>query len=249
MLNKLINNLIVESINDKYLFKAVFFAGGPGSGKSFILKSMFAGLPVVVCNSDLIFEKLLRKAALPLKIMTSNQETYEKQMQVRSIAKGLTTSRSLQWINGMLPLIIDGTGKDYEDISEKRNALEGVGYDTSMVFVNTSLEVALQRNEKRERSVPEENVRKHWVLVNNNLGKFQSLFGGGNFHIIDNSKEVSDKEMDDVLVKMTRLAMKIISSPLNNKVGSKIIDMLNQSGGLYVSDLEAHKEAVKKFKL
>ena len=37
-------DLLTEGVHDKGIFKAVFMAGGPGSGKSFIAKSLF-GIP------------------------------------------------------------------------------------------------------------------------------------------------------------------------------------------------------------
>ena len=55
-----------------------------------------------------------------------------------------------------------------------------------MVFVNTSLEVAQERNKQRERVLPDDLLEKSWSDVQNNLGKFQNLFGG-NFRIVDNT--------------------------------------------------------------
>ena len=45
-----------------------------------------------------------------------------------------------------------------------------------MIFVNTSLDVALERNKKRERSVPEYITTNHDKSVQSNIGKFQNLF-------------------------------------------------------------------------
>ena len=53
------------------------------------------------------------------------------------------------YIEGRLGLIIDGTGKDFEKITRRARNLEALGYDTHMIFVNTSLDVALQRNAER----------------------------------------------------------------------------------------------------
>jgi hypothetical protein len=55
-----------------------------------------------------------------------------------------------------------------------------------MVFVNTSLEVAQERNKNRERVLDDARLEKSWKDVQNNLGKFQNLFGG-NFRIVDNT--------------------------------------------------------------
>ena len=83
-------------------------------------------------------------------------------------------------------MIIDGTGHEYNKIEKLKKHAESLGYDTYMVFVNTSLEVAKERNLKRERVLPDNLLTKSWNDVQNNLGKFQNLFGG-NFKIVDNT--------------------------------------------------------------
>ena len=89
---------------------------------------------------------------------------------------------------GRLGLVIDGTGDDYSKIKKKREELVRLGYDTYMIYINTSLEVAQQRNAQRDRKLPEKMVEKIWKDVQKNLGRFQGLFKG-NFKIIDNSEK------------------------------------------------------------
>ena len=55
-----------------------------------------------------------------------------------------------------------------------------------MIFVNTNLETALDRNKKRARSLPDKMVKKMWKEVQDNIGAFQTLFGEKMF-VIDNS--------------------------------------------------------------
>ena len=64
--------------------------------------------------------------------------------------------------------------------------LQQLGYDSHMIFVNTSLDVALQRNEERPRKLPENIVVSSWNNVQKNIGKFQNLFRQ-NFIIVDNN--------------------------------------------------------------
>ena len=54
-----------------------------------------------------------------------------------------------------LGIIIDGTGKDIGKIGRQKKLLDQLGYETMMIFVNTSLEVAQQRNKERRRTLPE----------------------------------------------------------------------------------------------
>ena len=75
-------------------------------------------------------------------------------------------------------MIIDGTGHVYSKIQKNKKHTESLGYDTYMVFVNTSLEVNSQeRNKQRDRVLPDDLLEKSWKDVQNNLGKFQNLFG------------------------------------------------------------------------
>lgn len=228
---------IRESIHDKNLFKAVFLAGGTGSGKSFISSAMFEGMPVQFVNSDVGFEYLLKKEDLPFTLDKPNEQVYAKQMATRDTAKALTKTRWLQWIDGMLPLIIDGTGKDYEKIKAQKDILEYIGYDTSMVFVNTTLDVAMQRNKERERSVAPDVAKKNWELSHENIGKFQSMFGSEHFIIIDNSKPLTDEEIQELKISLTRQAMKLINTPLQSKIGRAVIAKINEKKGLYLHDI------------
>ena len=61
---------------------------------------------------------------------------------IRDVAKKTTKRLQQNYIDGRLGLIIDGTGKDYDKITNQARQLEALGYDTHMIFVNTSLDVA-----------------------------------------------------------------------------------------------------------
>ena len=239
---------ISESINDKNLFKAVFMAGGPGSGKSFVAKNMFgfdnfniSFSGAMLVNSDVLFETGLMKAGLPMDIDMSNAAVYAQQTAIRNHAKQLTKTKQSMWINSMLPLIIDGTGKDFDKIRKQSDALKAIGYDTSMVFVNTSLETSLQRNAMRARSVDPSLVKQMWSEVQNNMGKFQSYFGLDHFIIIDcdNSFERGSKEEADFKNQLYKVGMKLINAPLENKIGLANIEYLKSHGGKYLSDLNS----------
>ena len=43
---------LVEGVYDKNIFKAIFLAGGPGSGKSYVAKASTAGMGLKMVNSD-----------------------------------------------------------------------------------------------------------------------------------------------------------------------------------------------------
>ena len=58
---------IDEGVNDPAIFKAIFLAGGPGSGKSFIVgKTGLTSMGYKVVNSDDAFEVSLKKAGMTM---------------------------------------------------------------------------------------------------------------------------------------------------------------------------------------
>ena len=89
-------------------------------------------------------------------------------------------------------------------IAAEKKELEKIGYDCYMIFVNTTLEVALERNENRDRVLPKSIVQASHRDVNKNIGGFQGLFGSGNFMVVDNNQyktEAEAKKRFKMLVK------------------------------------------------
>ena len=190
---KTFQDFIQEGVNDPGIFKAFSTAGGPGSGKSHVARESGArdlnpyGLKVV--DSDPLFTKMLKDAG---KATTAKDIYSDEGQAIRDRAKGLIAKQKSTYIDGRLGLLIDGTGKDFNKIKKSSDKLRGIGYDTYMIFVNTSLDVALQRNEARPRSLDENEVKKMWNAVQKNMGKFQSYFGRSNFLLVDNNHAGED---------------------------------------------------------
>ena len=176
---------LMEGVNDPSIFKAVFLAGGPGSGKSFVVgKTALQALGFRLINSDDAFEKGLKKAGLT----TDPDDIASAQGQaVRAKAKALTGKIMTRALEGRMGIVIDGTGKDYAKIKKQVDLLRTLGYAVHMLFVNTDLDTALERNRMRPRSLADDLVTKMWKDVQKNIGKFQGLFRN-RMIVIDNSK-------------------------------------------------------------
>ena len=177
-----------EGLYDPNIFKAFFLAGGPGSGKSYVAKKSTGGTGLKTVNSDDAFEHLLTKAGLSLKMPPEETEPRDV---VRDRAKKVTASKQKNYLDGRLGLIIDGTGRDADKILSQKAKLEELGYDTYMIFVNTLLDVALQRNAERPRSLPEPIVVNRHKDVQANIGKFSNMFRAG-FIVVDNNNAGED---------------------------------------------------------
>lgn len=177
---------VEEGVNDPAIFKAVFLAGGPGSGKSFIVgKTGLQALGFKVVNSDDAFEKAMTKAGLE----TTPENIFSvKGQELRGAAKALTGVKQNMWLKGRLGLVIDGTGKDTDKLKKQAATLKKLGYDVAMIFVNTDLATAQARNLKRKRTLPADEVEKYWTTVQKNIGAFQTYFGKQKFTVVDNSE-------------------------------------------------------------
>ena len=206
---KKLNQILAEGVYDPGIFKAFFLAGGPGSGKTFVTSSAFAGTGLKVVNSDTLFERGLKKANLSLKMPENEAEFRDI---IRQRAKSTAGTILDTYMRGRLGLVIDATGRDKNIIQRQHAMLTNIGYDSYMIFVNTSLDVALQRNRNRPRSIPEYIVTNSWNGVQSNIGQFQRIFSPNKMLIIDNNR--SEKEL---VTQTLGQAAKFIRSQLRTK--------------------------------
>ena len=203
---KKLNQILAEGVYDPGIFKAFFLAGGPGSGKTFVTSSAFAGTGLKVVNSDTLFERGLKKANLSLKMPENEAEFRDI---IRQRAKSTAGTILDTYMRGRLGLVIDATGRDKNIIQRQHAMLTNIGYDSYMIFVNTSLDVALQRNRNRPRSIPEYIVTNSWNGVQSNIGQFQRIFSPNRMLIVDNNR--SEKELVTITLNT---AAKFIRSQL-----------------------------------
>ena len=198
------NKFLTEGVYDPHIFKAFFLAGGPGSGKSYVQRRLFAGTGMKVVNSDNFLTNSLKKAGQSLDLRSIEGGILDA---MRGRAKRQTGNQMDLHIQNRLGIVVDGTGRDYDRLADDFRHSYRVGYDNFMIFVNTSLDVALIRNEKRARKVAEPVVIKNWKGVQANIGKFQRLFGGGNFVVVDNNRD-NDNETNTAVFKEVRRLMR-----------------------------------------
>ena len=199
-----------EGLQDPNIFEAFFLAGGPGSGKSFVVRKATGGTGLRVVNSDDIFEKYLLDAIGTLDIREIDPEQRDR---IRGRAKRVTAARQANYIEGRLGLIIDGTGKDFDKIKNQSTRLKQLGYDVHMIFVNTSLDTALAQNAKRPRKLPDSMVTQLWNDVQKNIGKFSQLFRR-NFIVVDNNMAG-----EDVFAQVFKQVMSLAKAKVQNPAG------------------------------
>ena len=208
---------IDEGVNDPAIFKAIFLAGGPGSGKTFIVgKTGLTSLGFRIVNSDTAFENALKKAGLE---MNPDNIFSIKGQGIRDRAKELTAKQQGLYIKGRLGLVIDGTGRDSEKILRQKKLLEGLGYSTAMILVNTDKETALKRNDARPRRLDPDVVGDMWDEVQRNLGEYQKKFKT-RLIIVDNSE---GKDYNKETLRAYRIMSKFAKAQPMNPIAKQWI--------------------------
>ena len=178
----------LEGPHDPYRYKAIFFDGSPGAGKTFVARKLagaFQGLKQV--NMDIWFKHLMTKKNLSWKMPPEEEPEREKQ---RQRSKELVAKQQQSYTDSGLGLLIDSTGRILGTTRRIKDELEDKGYKTTMIFVNTDLETALRRNKERERTLPDKLIHQNFEVIEQNLGRFQRLFN--NIHIINNSESAQN---------------------------------------------------------
>jgi cytidylate kinase len=195
-----------EGINDKYIGKCVFTAGAPASGKTTISRKLFSHLGFREVNIDKLLEFFAEIKGLDLK----NMHTWDQAIFDRS--EDLTFSSMEMFIKGRLPLLIDGTGRNYKKITQLATRLkEDYGYDAGLLFVNTSLQVSISRNAERKRSLTDmQYIKDAWKDSQSNLGIYQNFFGNNLFIVDNNSRSEAD------LTSVSKRIDKFIDTPTKN---------------------------------
>ena len=203
---------LAEGVYDRNIFKAFFLAGGPGSGKSWVSSRTLSGAGMKVINSDAAFEALLKKEKMSLNFKDYTDAELVRRDEIRAKAKRMTALSLNAAIEGRLGLILDSTARDVARIESERAYMKALGYDTFMVFVNTTREVALVRNQERARKLPDAIVISNHKQVQANIGKLQNMFGNNNFAIIDNNKA-----KEDVNAKVYKAVRKLVNREPSSK--------------------------------
>ena len=183
---------ITEGVYDPSIFKAFFLAGGPGAGKSWVSARALSGMGLKVINSDNAFASKLKKEKMSLDFATHDEKEIIKRDKIRTKAKQVAGMQLGLALEGRLGIIIDSTARDVEKIQQEAQNLRAIGYDIHMVFVNTSLEVALERNKTRPRVLPDAVVINSHKQIQKNMGRLQRIFGVRNFVVVDNNEVAQD---------------------------------------------------------
>lgn len=209
---------INEGIEDKGILKAVFIVGHPGSGKSYVLSKIKSGqIEPRVVNTDKVF---------PL----YSKEEWDKWVNIKNKVKTINKNQLAGYINSMLPLAVDGTGTEPSVILRRVGLLESFGYDVAMVYVDTSLETALERAGKRERPVDPEFIKRVYSRIKEAKQFYRSKFSDWK-EIKNDQGELTEK----IVIKAFLHMSAFYSSSMVNPVGKRMIEKMRENNWKYLS--------------
>ena len=159
--------------------KVIFLAGGAGSGKSGVVKSLkleAQGFKIV--NQDISLEWLKENAGLPTDMRDLTPEQLSEVNKLAGEARRIAKRKQGKFKGKGDGVIIDGTGGSLNVMNKKVQEFKDAGYDVQMIFVDTSLDIALERNANRkERSLSSIIVKQNHKAVQGNKQGFKELFG------------------------------------------------------------------------
>lgn len=228
-----------ESINDKGILKAIFVVGIAGAGKSYTISKLKGPTSPRVVNTDRATEFLSQKYSIP-----ANEKNWRSTFRDSSIR--ITSKTLFGYLNGMLPLFIDGTSNDVSNILARAGLLESLGYDVGMVFINTSLETAQDRANERakqtNRFVNIDFIKRLYDRAEENKSYFKDKFP---FFVEVNN---DPGEFDDKAILATfRKVESFYDEPVLNPVGRRTIEKLENDKEKYlVPTILSEEELLKK---
>jgi hypothetical protein len=230
--------LLSEGIQDAGILKATFVVGIPGAGKSYTVKQLSGSISPKVVNTDKSTEFLSKKFDIP-----SNDQTWKTFF--RDKTRPMTVDMLTNYVNGMLPLFVDGTSNDVSNILGRAGILESLGYDVGMVFVNTSLDVAKNRAEVRgkeiDRHVNMEFIEKVHALSQENKEYFKGKFSF--FKEVNNNPGEFD---DKAILQIYKQVAGFYKEPVANPVGKRTLDKLKNEKEKYLTPTIFSPEDLKK---
>lgn len=232
------DNDLSESINDAGLFHAIFILGTPGAGKSYTAARIGGSIQPRMVNSDRAAEHFVDK------IDTARGDIMDKA--VRDAADIITKETLTHHINGMLPLMVDGTTGNVDTILRRKAILESIGYDCGMIFVHTSAEDAIERVSQRERNGGSlRTVERNFLtrVANQAEEAAQKLKGHFDFY-----KEVESVGVGVTDADITKLAGSMVSfynAPLKNPAGIEAIEAVEAAGEKYLTPTVMSKDELK----
>ena len=157
--------------------KAILLAGNAGAGKTTIIKQLGLrkqGFKYV--NQDIALDWLTKNNGLPQDMNDFTRDQSDKWRSLQGEA-AVTAKNKASKLRGQGDgVVIDGTGAVGVQFQGMAREFKDAGYDVQVVFVESSLETALERNKNRsERRLTDATVRNSIESAKKNKKAFKEM--------------------------------------------------------------------------
>jgi len=223
---------------------AVFMVGGPGSGKSSTLKSLGLidkGFRLV--NQDPYLEKYIKDAGL-----ASDEKTYNKEERSLRAKLGWKARKAAEedLANNTAAresMVVDGTGASYKATTKKMKALEAAGFEIHMVHVNTSKDVAVQRNRVRaERSLADFIVTKTWDSVQESAKQYKEDYAG-RFYEVNTDNLSYGEALPEAFVNQVTTGLEASGVKFSQGLSEELNGMIERTKGVAADKMYSKAQA------
>jgi predicted kinase len=219
--------------------KAIFLAGPSGAGKTTILNQLnLQGFETI--NVDDTYEELLKTSGLGTDFKKFTPDQIAQAAKFMSQARTTTKEKEEKTISDLKNIIIDAPGAASGPLLKKKQELESLGYDTFMFMVIVPPMVSLDRNSKRDRSLPPTAVIKNWEGVFKNISTYMSEFGP-NIAIVNNSEEGFNFNPEEYIARYVKGEDKVTGKP---KTPEEMAKKEKEMGILFTSVQQLVKQKI-----
>jgi len=213
--------------------KVIFMAGGPGSGKSTVIKGLdLKNQGFKIVNQDISLEWLMKNHGLPTDMKDFTPEQHSKFSSLGWEARKIAKRKQSKFQGKGDGIIVDGTGASLNAMKKQVQEFKDKGYDVQMVFVETSLETALERNRvRKERSLRDGIVKRTHESVQNNKEGFRKLFGDNFAEVKTDNFKIGDAMPQSIVGKMDKFTKGYIKGRLSaEEFANEGSNILEQGG-------------------
>lgn len=226
-------------MKDRYLLKAFLIIGPHGSGKSYIIENMFSKYEIRSVKSDFYFKRNLTNYAKNFNLHQIIRHINDVKQRILEEQDEEAQIKSAYWLDTMSPIVLELTGNSEEVIYQNTSLLSKLAYDISFIYVDTPLEMALDRNNFRVEPLPENIIKKAWAEVNINMSAFEKKFRH-KFYRIHNNVDYKDKPEEERLFhfNLRDQAREIMNKPHTYENSEVMLDLMKGLGLKYRSQLD-----------
>lgn len=246
---------LTEGINDKHVFKALFIVGVAAAGKSTLSTPLkFYAKHIDV---DYPIEYYSEKYNLDL----GKDADVAGKRRAREIGKRITTEELINYVEGMLPMVINVVGDDIERTKARVKMLRDFGYDVGLIYVNADIEGALKRvatrrygkNGDKHRHISSEHVYDSYKKLITNAKHFQDMLFDrveGSQELLDFYAQVKNDGVIDAetIKKVQQQAETFFNSPIKNPKGQEYLSQLKSQKKKTLTDIISKSDIIDRLR-